>query len=370
MTSAAHGGYILESDAFDFLQAVEFESEQPLNAPPAVQDLYVSVGGSDINGDGSGLNPFGTIQFAMDQITDASAVKVYSINAGPGIFSDGIALKPWVGISGVQPAGRETAAVTVITGALSFDASWAAAVNVNGVAWLSFLSIQNINAMAFPAGTVSPTLNCLACVFTGAGNSLSVNGGATGASANLVLADTVSTVPVSVVDCGLLFLSSTIVILPVALGLSITVTQHVVPPGPAGPILLCDIMSGAVQCDAKVTATAPGATLVNIGAPILGNLTTVGGGVGLLACAEALRTTTLDPLSLVVYQTAAQGVGYDPAIVGDWNVVPKTVKQALDSVAGSKLTYTPAVAASWALPLPTTVKDALDRIAAHTGPIP
>lgn len=73
----------------------------PRQTPTFSQSVYVNSGGSDVLGDGSNTNPFATVGKAMSSIMDASATKKYSIEVGSGRYSEvSLDLKPWVFIIG------------------------------------------------------------------------------------------------------------------------------------------------------------------------------------------------------------------------------------------------------------------------------
>lgn len=48
----------------------------------------------------------------------------------------------------------------------------------------------------------------------------------------------------------------------------------------------------------------------------------------------------------------------------------RSVQQHLDGIRADMQSYTPRDASAWTAPAPTTVAEALDRIAAALGPIP
>jgi hypothetical protein len=85
----------------------------------ANQLVWVTQGGSDVTGDGTVLNPFFTVAHAMTTITDSAILKRYAILTGPGVYSDPIALKPWVYIVGLGVASE-----TRLSGAITFDPAW------------------------------------------------------------------------------------------------------------------------------------------------------------------------------------------------------------------------------------------------------
>jgi hypothetical protein len=70
---------------------------------------YISRAGNDTTGDGSEANPFQSVQGAVNQIADASAVKPYLIEGGPGTYPESFRLKPYMNFRG---DGRSTTLIS------------------------------------------------------------------------------------------------------------------------------------------------------------------------------------------------------------------------------------------------------------------
>lgn len=104
-------------------QSLPLRVGPPADAPALALSamVYVSKGGSDTTGTGSFLQPFLTIQKAMDSILDATPTKRYGVSVQPGRYTDAFALKPNVEVIGVHSL------LTQIRGAVSLDATWSAA---------------------------------------------------------------------------------------------------------------------------------------------------------------------------------------------------------------------------------------------------
>lgn len=101
--------------------------EPPLTA---TEKVWVNKGGNDVTGDGTLENPFLTIQRAMNAIVDASAVKMYNINVGAGIYDDPFNQKPFVFV--IAEARRQTVISALAT--IGLDPTFATAGTVGGVA--------------------------------------------------------------------------------------------------------------------------------------------------------------------------------------------------------------------------------------------
>ncbi|WP_078381367.1 hypothetical protein [Sutcliffiella halmapala] len=93
-------------------------------SPVSSQTVYVSKGGNDVTGDGTIANPFATIPRGMIAINDASPTKRYSMKVGPGNFVESFSLKANVVIDGTDPV------TTRIGDSGSF-------ININDPSWAS-----------------------------------------------------------------------------------------------------------------------------------------------------------------------------------------------------------------------------------------
>jgi len=83
------------------------------------QQIYVSLQGSDITGNGTAINPYATITFAMSTYSDQSPTKRYVIFVQPGFYPENIHLKANTFIVATSPVE------TRLTGNIDInDASW------------------------------------------------------------------------------------------------------------------------------------------------------------------------------------------------------------------------------------------------------
>ena len=117
--------------------------------PSASQLVYVSVGGSDVTGDGTIGNPYATIPHAISTITDASINKRYAVIVEPGNYANNIILEPWIWIEGTDPL------LTRITAAsITFDpVTWNAGPGTDNRA--GFSNVTLVNAYTFDFSAVS-----------------------------------------------------------------------------------------------------------------------------------------------------------------------------------------------------------------------
>jgi len=84
----------------------------------SAQTVYVAQDGSDSTGRGTVNEPYSTIEYALNQITDSSATKPYLVYINTGDYTEtNLVLKPWIYING------NSSSLTV-TGNVSLDATW------------------------------------------------------------------------------------------------------------------------------------------------------------------------------------------------------------------------------------------------------
>lgn len=74
-------------------------------SPTTDCELYVSKTGNDTTGNGSILAPFLTIQAAINSVTDATANKQYTVIISPGFYNETLTLKGWVHLSSICSNG-------------------------------------------------------------------------------------------------------------------------------------------------------------------------------------------------------------------------------------------------------------------------
>lgn len=117
------------------------------------QSVFVAKNGNDGTADGSIEHPYLTIQGAINAISDASASKKYAILLQPGIYSETLALKPYVSIIGTsrEHCSVSSASPITITGAGRYEIE-----NVSFGGGGGF----NINSTGFASGTVVEMTYC------------------------------------------------------------------------------------------------------------------------------------------------------------------------------------------------------------------
>ncbi len=138
--------------------------------------VYVNQAGDDITGDGSACAPYLTITKAMSEITDASSSKRYEINIGPGSYSEGtIHLKANVQLIGasnlltrissdvdindpswtgtVSDDYRSGFVNLILLGAMNFD--FAAIGSYGGKLYFQSVNLNSSNVPSFTAASTS-----------------------------------------------------------------------------------------------------------------------------------------------------------------------------------------------------------------------
>ena len=90
--------------------------------PSAMQQVFVSKGGSDTTGTGTDYKPFASIAKALAVIAaigDNSSTKRYAIVFDGGNYAEALVLEPWVYIVGVHPSVSRITAPSI-----TFSANW------------------------------------------------------------------------------------------------------------------------------------------------------------------------------------------------------------------------------------------------------
>lgn len=281
--------------------------------PVPVQLRYVAPSGSDANGNGSFAQPFATISHAESVITDAGALKPYSIQVAPGIYPEAISMKSFVSICGIDPSAPPR-----LDGILSF------AVGSVGGFGLANLEITAVQTLVLPA--TDPTFDIVHCQLDSA---FSITGAAGGSS--LTVEQNTFKGVTTFTDIGSLFSEGNTYFGSdsfVAAAVSGTVNSN----------------SDTFRSNLAVTATAPFLITANlVGSQVQGGLTLTGAGVTFRGTAGAIppAVTLAGGASAPTLWSSANGLAYTATTVGNWS--------------GTN---------------PTSIQNALDRIAAHTGPIP
>jgi hypothetical protein len=92
--------------------------------PPSssTQGIYVNKSGSDTTGDGSILNPYLTIGFALSQITDNTVLKPYSIYIGDGLYTE---ISPLVLKTNVNLFGTSATSCQIDCAQVTINSDWA-----------------------------------------------------------------------------------------------------------------------------------------------------------------------------------------------------------------------------------------------------
>lgn len=312
--------------------------------PVATQIVYVNKAGNDATADGSECEPFLTVTAAMASITDATPAKRYAISIGPGSYAEPlIHLKANVQLIGTS------ALLTRLS--IPFD--------INDPSWFE-TTFQNDNRSGF----VDLILLSAPLDF------------------NFVTASSFS---------GKLFFAN-VDISPSPTFTALTTSVNQV------NIRDSRLSSGYTQNGINMLMFASfvsgGNITINSQATTDAQVNLVGGGInGNVIINVQSGHVPIDPLNLTSFAITENIFNPFPnsgrLIVNGVNNVDTRVRATVDSIpirsrvtlvgTGTTLirvddafglAYTPGNPADWAAPPPTTVQEALDRIAADIGPIP
>ena len=299
--------------ADDALQRVEDAGSGAGVEPKPVQLVYVAPSGSDQNGNGSFAQPFQTISHAETSITDAGAQKPYVILVAPGIYPEDIAQNSFVSIEGIDPSNPPR-----LDGVLSFAGGFV------GGAGLANLELTAAQALALPA--TDPTYKLVHNLFD---STLHITGAAGGSiltlEQNKFIGAATFTDITSLITDGNTFVG----------GVSVAATTLTGSWTSSGDTLRNSL---------GVTATAPfliAAILVT--SQTNGGLTLTGAGVTFRGTAGAVppAVTLAGGAAAPVLLSSANGLGYIATTVGDWSGTnPTSVRNALDRIA-AKITPIP-----------------------------
>ncbi|UJF31858.1 exosporium leader peptide [Paenibacillus hexagrammi] len=303
--------------------------------PIATQIVYVNKAGNDASADGSECHPFLTVTAAMASIVDASPTKRYEISIGPGTYSE-----PFIHLkANVQLVGASTLLTRLDIPFDINDPSWNGNLNVDNRAGFADLALLTGPLdFDFRANTFTPS--------TG----------------------------------RLFFVSVNISPTPVFTGNSTFLSQI--------NIRDCQLFGGYTQNGANVYMFAsyvggvplplsqPTITINSI-VPYDTQVHLIGGGTdGDVIVNAPPGTVPIDPFDLLSFAIKGNliinGTNARPRATVDSipvraRVIGSALIERLNDANG--LGYTPSNLGDWVAPPPTTVQEALDRIAAQIGPV-
>lgn len=294
------------------------------SAPSSVtsQNVFVSKAGNDTTANGSSLMPFLTIAAAMTSITDATPTKRYCINVGPGTFTEFIILKANVFIVG---ASRET---TRIDGTISVNhLSWAVAGdNRSGFATCSLVGAASTINMVTQSATdgkfyldgCNVTNDLLFVAFSNNNQARITN--------TIFFTGTIGQTGFNVQMMSSTLLSGTTVNVSPGTGLN-AVLLISNSSGNNNFSIVQPIGAGLITAD-FIGYSGTSGTLSIDGLGVTANLVSTS--------FTANNTPTVLNGAALNYGNSAKGVGYTPAVTGNWTGAdPTTVQAALDRIAAA-----------------------------------
>lgn len=326
--------------ALQFMVDIFLAPESCIEPPPiATQIVYVNKAGNDATADGSECNPFLTVTAAMASILDASPTKRYAISIGPGNYTEPlIHLK-----ANVQLVGTSTLLTRL---SIPFD--------INDPSWFE-TGFQNDNRSGF----VDLTLLAAPLDF------------------NFVTASSFSG--------KLFFVSVNLTPSPTFTALTTSVNQVNI----RDSLLSSGYTQNGINMIMFASFVTGGNIIINSQATTDTQVNLVGGGInGNIIINVQSGHIPIDPLNLTSFAITENIFSPFPnsgrLIVNGVNNVSTRVRATVDSIpirsrvtlvgTGTTLirvddafglAYTPAVPADYDPPIPTTVQEALDQLAAR-----
>jgi hypothetical protein len=279
--------------------------------PVASQLVYVNKGGNDGTATGTQALPFLTLAAALASITDASGSKLYSVVVGPGTYNEDCVLKPFILVDGMNQSLNQPQ-----FNSMSLDASFT---DVGDFSGASGIGVANPVAMTMNAA--QQTIETFNCNF---GDTFSVTGFDATCTAFFSLSEFQDDATLSI---GLLSTQSNIFYGP-------TTTFEQGASSGVNWLSLADSIREALT----ITGTTQAAVVLAIGSGVSGTLTLDGADVDYSSTSPGIPTTLVltggapAPIAL----TGSEGVAYTPSVSGNWvGPAPTTVQQALDRIAAN-----------------------------------
>jgi|HubBroStandDraft_4_1064222.scaffolds.fasta_scaffold154642_2 hypothetical protein len=280
--------------------------------PVASQLVYVSAGGgNDTTATGTIALPYATLAAAIASISDASEDKLYSVLVGPGNYDEDLVLKPFVFVDGMNESLNQPQFNSVV-----LDASFTHADDFGATSGCGIVGPVAITMTA--TGQIIDAFN------VDFGDTVSITGFDAACSCFFSLVAFQADTTISI---GLLSTQSNIFYGP-------TTTFEQGASSGVNWLSLADSIRGALN----ITGTTQAAVVLAIGSGVSGTLTLDGADVSYSATSPGIPTTLVltggapAPLPL----TGSEGVAYVPAVSGNWvGPAPTTVQQALDRIAAN-----------------------------------
>jgi hypothetical protein len=317
--------------------------------------LYVTPSGNDTTGDGTFFKPFATIARANTKaLTVATESTPYVVILGIGQYTENVAIVPYVTYI---TSGTQDDFNVVINGNLTLDPTWGTiagypdsgveGVAVNGTTTLDFVAVGNTQgAVIFFNVDFNDTF---------AANGNNNLQGVLFELCSLLDAESTTLTGVACESIGSNYGDLSIVSTAIASAQLLSQGDQMGVPFGSLNTFTIDASAGMEAGFVGVVAgVASNVTLKGANASYTSGVSSIGQSVTLLDGAPA-------PVIL----------GSGSAPVGSLLVATGTGNWTFNAT--GNYGYTPAVSGNWVGPAPTTVKEALDRIAANTGnahPIP
>lgn len=295
----------------------------PSPAPSAMFGFYVNKAGSDITGDGSILNPYLTVTFAMSQVTVAGFGFPFGIFVGPGIYVEAnLPIKANVFIIG---SGQDVTRISITTSS-TLGTGWDPI--LSDKSGFENLSIEGAGALTYDFSIVLSTngimqiSNCIIyssiSAFTFTGNVASI---ANLLSMENTIFDVVSPT-LTLNNCRFIMNSSRIdnVVMNSTIAGLVNIFSN-------SALNNLSVVAGALD---TFTITAINSTcggLLNLNGPI-----TVSASVDFM---PVKANVTLAAGASIGQLNDSYGLAYTPSVGGDWPIIPLIVQASLDELAAN-----------------------------------
>lgn len=290
--------------------------------PPtsSTQGIYVDKSGSDINGDGSILNPYLTISYALSQITDNSVTKIYNILIGSGDYVENVTLKPNVNLTAQSPLS------VTITGNIGISSSFGdGQFNTCALSYIIIGTGSNVN-IDFYGATATQGL----IVFFGVTmyENLLVNGNGTN---TIFVAQNSSFIGASnnLVSGFMQFYNSLLI--------GSTTFQS----ASTRPSQIFMFKNNSINSLTFLTTT-PDSLSAYLYSTTSANLILNGPDVFVLSTSDSIPTvsnTSILNSAVLNRLNDATALGYSPSVPANWSPVPTTVQEGLDILATQSVDY-------------------------------
>jgi hypothetical protein len=300
--------------------------------PAATFTVMVNKGGSDVTGNGTDEAPYLTIAkaHAVAKTLPLSLSQFALVLIGPGTYNENVLVPAFTFDSGTDPGGLTVTVGTGVGNSIALDPNWTTVPpgpgTIGGAQAMATAGDVNIDYTGTP---LFSNFQFGGPVFFG--GSVTFTGDATNGGGGFISPDCVIGAPVLL--HGITSFNATGALF--AVGATVTLKSSATNP------LFFEAVGGAFQDAVIVDATAGKNVTAIFETEVTGPLTLHDGGGGVTSYSATAGgippvVTLVGGAALPVNLTAANGLGYVPGVPGNWvGPAPTTVQQALDRIAAN-----------------------------------